>query len=98
VQKPGRYDWFPGMTVVDVIQAAGGFTSTNHWVWIERTEGGCLHRIAFNADTIPYGLKKPFLLQDGDMVSVPKNVIIERPNTARACVKTPDLKLVNDPK
>ena len=26
VQNPGRYEWFPGMTVVDAINDAGGFT------------------------------------------------------------------------
>ena len=75
VQKPGRYDWFPGMTVVDAIQAAGGFTSTNHLAWITRIEGGHSSRVIFHADTFPYGVKKPPLLKDGDMVSVPKRIM-----------------------
>lgn len=86
VQKPGRYDWFHGMTVVDAVQAAGGFTSTNHWVGIERIEDGHLHRIAFNPDTFPHDMKMPpmLMLNDGDMVSVPAVSVpmIEWPNTA----------------
>ena len=86
VQKPGRYDWFQGMTVFDAVQAGGGFTSTNHWVGIERIEDGHFHRIAFNPDTFPFGMKMPLMLMliDGDMLSVPAVSVpmIERPNTA----------------
>jgi len=75
VQNPGRYDWLQGMTVVDAIQAAGGFTSTNHLVWIERIEGGHSSRIVFHSDTFPYGVRKPPMLKDGDLVSVPKRIL-----------------------
>jgi polysaccharide export outer membrane protein len=76
VQKPGRYDWFPGMTVVDAIQAAGGFEdSTGHLAFIMRIEGGYNIRINFDADKFPYGVKQPPLLKDGDTVSVPRRII-----------------------
>jgi len=75
VKKPGHYDWFSGMTVIDAIQAAGGFTSTNQLVWIQRVESGHSSRIAFHADTFPYGAKKPPLLKDGDLVSVPEKIL-----------------------
>ncbi len=39
VQKPGRYDWFSGMTVVDAITAAGGLKQSNgHYTRITRNE------------------------------------------------------------
>ena len=76
VQKPGRYDWFPGMTVVDAIEAAGGLKdSTGHLIWITRIVDGHTIRITFHADTFSYGVKKPPLLKDGDMVSVPKKIV-----------------------
>jgi hypothetical protein len=75
VQKPGRYDWFPGMTVVDAIQVAGGFTdSKGHLALILRIVDGHTIRIKFNADTFPYGAEKPPSLEDGDTVSVPKRI------------------------
>jgi len=75
VQKPGRYDWFQGMTVVDAITVAGGLKqSASHRIEIIRDDS----RVIFHADTFPYGVKKPPLLKAGDFISVPS----ERPGTA----------------
>jgi protein involved in polysaccharide export with SLBB domain len=77
VQKPGRYDWFPGMTVVDAINAAGGLKhSAGHRIVILHSDGS---RIIYHGDTFPYGEKKPPLLKADDIVSVP----IERPNQSQ---------------
>jgi len=76
VQKPGSYAWFPGMTIVDAIQAAGGFAnSTNHLVWIMRVENGHQNRVKFNADTFLYGVEKAPSLEDGDVISVPNRIL-----------------------
>jgi protein involved in polysaccharide export with SLBB domain len=73
VKKPGQYEWFPGMTVVDAISAAGGFTdSTEHIAVITHSDGT---REKFNADTFPYATKKPPLLKAGDVISVPKRTV-----------------------
>lgn len=81
VQKPGRYDWFSGMTVVDAITAAGGLKdSAGHLIWITRIEGSRMVRIIFHGDTFPYGIRKPPLLKEGDTVQVLKK--LERPNVA----------------
>jgi hypothetical protein len=87
VQKPGPYDWFQGMTVVDAVQAAGGFTSTNHSVEIERIEDGhgIFHHIIFNPDTFPHDMKMPpmLMLNDSDIISVPSVLpMIELPDIA----------------
>jgi protein involved in polysaccharide export with SLBB domain len=69
VQKPGRYDWVPGMTVVDAIAVAGGLKqSAGHRIRISHDDGSL---IIFHSDTFPYGVKKPPLLKAGDSVSIP---------------------------
>ena len=76
VQKPGRYDWFSNMTVVDAIEAAGGFTNpTNHLVRITRTESGHQNRIIFDADKSLHGLDKAPSLKEGDVISVPGKIL-----------------------
>ena len=85
VQKPGRYDWFQGMTVVDAITTAGGLKQSNgHYTRITRTDGTA---IMFHADTFPYGVSKPPLLKAGDTVEVRKK--LERPKTAEPIATTP---------
>ena len=74
VQKPGRYDWFSGMTVVDAINAAGGLSrSASHRILIVRADGS---RIVFHMDSNPNDVKKAPALYAGDVVSVRR----ERPN------------------
>jgi hypothetical protein len=73
VKNPGRYEWFPGMTVVDALNAAGGFADpTNHIAWILHADGT---RVKFNVDTFPFGKEKPPFLNAGDVVSVPKRIL-----------------------
>lgn len=72
VIKPGRYDWFPGMTVVDAINAAGGFTdSAGHHILILHSDGS---RESFNWDTFAFGADKPPVLRADDNISVPKRI------------------------
>ncbi len=76
VEKPGRHDWFPGMTVMDAIQAAGGIKGSNsHMVRINRIADGHTIRITFQADKFSYGVKKPPLLKEGDIVSAAEKVV-----------------------
>lgn len=71
VHKPGRYDWFAGMTVVDAIDAAGGFTdSAARRFKIFHIDGGA---VSVDRDTV-YVTNKPPILKAGDMISVPKRI------------------------
>ena len=82
VQKPGRYAWFPGMTVVDALNAAGGLhRSTGHLVLITHCDNS---RILFHGDTFPYSTMKPLLVNAGDAISVQA----ERPSPAPAVAQS----------
>lgn len=83
VQKPGRYDWFPGMAVVDVINAAGGLKqSASHRIRIIRKDG---YRSIFNADTFPYGQKTLPVPGAGYYIEMPSN----QPTNGMTPVKPP---------
>ena len=66
VRVTGRYNWIDGMTVVDAIQAAGGFTDkAGRRVRISRVNG--ISEIYDRDDS-----RKPPLLKAGDRIYVPK--------------------------
>lgn len=66
VRVTGRYNWIDGMTVIDAIQAAGGFTDkAGRRVRISRVNG--ISEIYDRDDS-----RKPTLLKAGDRIYVPK--------------------------
>jgi len=70
VQKPGGYDWFKGMTVLDAIKAAGGLTDLSVSVvgiTITHADGTQAH-YTFGPDDD--AAKKLVSLNDGDTVYV----------------------------
>jgi protein involved in polysaccharide export with SLBB domain len=68
VHKPGRYDWTKGMTVIDAIHAAGGFTDpATRKVRIVHFDGAS--EIYTRDDT-----NVPPILRAGDRISVPRRV------------------------
>jgi protein involved in polysaccharide export with SLBB domain len=72
VQKPGRYDWFKGMTLLDVIKAAGGLSdpsvSTVRVAITHADHTQVIYPFSPGADAS----KKLPLLQVGDTVYVAK--------------------------
>ncbi|HXC98795.1 MAG TPA: SLBB domain-containing protein [Verrucomicrobiae bacterium] len=74
VQKPGRYDWFKGMTVLGAIQAAGGLidrsAATVRVTITHADQAQVVYAVGPGADTA----KKPPVLQAGDRVFVPKKI------------------------
>ena len=68
VHKPGRYDWTKSMTLIDAIQAAGGFTdSAGRRVTIFHFDGA---REFYTRG----GTNAPPILKAGDRISVPKRL------------------------
>ena len=68
VHKSGRYDWMKGMTLIDAIQAAGGFTdSAGRRVRISHFDGA-------GEFYIRGGTNAPPILKAGDRISVPKRL------------------------
>lgn len=66
VRHPGRYDWCEGMTVLEAISAAGGFTdSAGRRVSIVHTNG-------LSEFYTRSGTNTPPILRPRDRVSVPK--------------------------
>jgi protein involved in polysaccharide export with SLBB domain len=63
VLHPGQYGWTNGMTVVDGIKMAGGFTGGAGGIMVQHVDGEHEH---FNR----YGTNKPPLLKAGDKVVV----------------------------
>jgi hypothetical protein len=70
VQKPGRYDWFKGMTLLDAIKAAGGLTDSS----VPTIKFAITHadgtRVVYFFHPGTDTANKPPLLQIGDMVNV----------------------------
>jgi protein involved in polysaccharide export with SLBB domain len=72
VRAPGRYGWTNGMTVLDGINAAGGFTdSAGRRIKIVHIDGGA---DSFDRD-IHDITNKPPMLKAGDSISVPKRIL-----------------------
>jgi protein involved in polysaccharide export with SLBB domain len=77
VASPGSYPFTPGMTVMQAISQAGGFTALgnrNSTTITRRADDGDLSRYQVPAGNIQKGTAEDFRLQPGDMVFVPERV------------------------
>lgn len=76
VSKPGSYAMQPGMTVIQAISQAGGFTAlaNRNSTTVTRRVGGKLVRYEVPAGDIQEGTAQDFRLQNGDIVYVPERV------------------------
>ena len=71
VCAPGRYNWTNGMTVLDGINVAGGFTdSAEHWIKIVHIDGVVE---SYDRSILDITNKPPWL-RAGDEVAVPKRI------------------------
>jgi len=72
VKKPGPVDYFPRMTVVDAIAAAGGFTpiASKNNVTLRREVDGDIHRSVVKVDDISGGRSANIVLAPGDVIVV----------------------------
>ena len=76
VARPGTFQFTAGMTVVQAISQAGGFTpmaSTNNVVVTRRDEGQ-IRRYVVPVEEITEGQRDDFLLQTGDTIYVQERV------------------------
>ncbi len=75
VKQPGPYLFKGGMTVLQAITSAGGFTkiASQHKVRVVRTHGKEREIIRVNAGDIMNGNKEDIVLQPGDTVVVPES-------------------------
>jgi polysaccharide export outer membrane protein len=77
VNKPGTFQYQPGMTVIDAIALAGGLADTalaNQAV-LTRSQGGLDQRYEIPIQAIGEGKVPNFPLQPGDSLFVPKSII-----------------------
>ena len=75
VQKPGRYHWYAGMTVVDAIDAAGGFSdAAGRKIKIQRIDGGVNRAYLVDRDKLYISIQPP-VLKPYDLISVPEKVL-----------------------
>jgi hypothetical protein len=72
VQKPNRYDWFKGMTVLDAIQAAGGLSDPSVTTVRVRITHADHTQVIYPFSPQADPAKKSPLLQVGDTVYVAK--------------------------
>lgn len=72
VQKPGTFPYEDGMSVIQAITLAGGFTklAAKNSVLVTRTTDGQEQRVKLAVDDIGAGKKENFYLQPGDIVYV----------------------------
>jgi protein involved in polysaccharide export with SLBB domain len=76
VQRPGSLPYDEGMTVVQAIAAAGGFTplAARNDTQVTRKDEGRDRRIRVPVDEIQQGLREDFPLKPGDLVFVPERL------------------------
>jgi polysaccharide export outer membrane protein len=76
VQKPGTFPYEEGMTIVQAITLAGGFTKLGsaNSTHVARTEEGQQRKIRVPVKDITEGREKNFALQPGDIVFVPESL------------------------
>jgi len=74
VGKPGTLDVTVGMTIVDAISQAGGFTplAKKNEVSVTRVEGNEKRRYTVPVEAIAENKAKMFMVQPGDVVFVPQ--------------------------
>lgn len=75
VTRAGAYPMLPGMTVLQALSTAGGFTQFAHTksVYVLRSDNGSQHRFSFNYKNVVSG-KRPgenIVLKPGDQIVVP---------------------------
>lgn len=75
VARAGAYPMVPGMTVLQVLSTAGGFTpfANTKNIYVLRTQNGAQHKFAFNYKNVVSG-KQPeenIALKPGDTIVVP---------------------------
>jgi protein involved in polysaccharide export with SLBB domain len=76
VQKPGSFPVIPGLSVVQAISLAGGFTplASGNGTIVTRQVGTKLERYRVAVKSVTEGREKDFVLQAGDIVFVPERI------------------------
>jgi polysaccharide export outer membrane protein len=76
VQKPGTFPFEDGMSVVQAVTVAGGFTKTaaQNTTSVTRRVGGTETKIKVNVQDIALGKAPNFTLEPGDIVYVPESL------------------------
>jgi polysaccharide export outer membrane protein len=76
VQKPGTFPFEDGMSVVQAVTVAGGFTKTaaQNSTSVTRRVGGTETKIKVNVQDIALGKAPNFTLEPGDIVYVPESL------------------------
>ena len=76
VQKPGTFPFEDGMSVVQAVTLAGGFTKTaaQNSTSVTRRVGGTETKIKVNVQDIALGKAPNFTLEPGDIVYVPESL------------------------
>ena len=76
VQKPGTFPLAPGMTLLQALSMAGGFTSIaqKSRVNLSRLEDGKAETVAINVENIYGGQDEDIFLQSGDRIYVHERV------------------------
>ena len=77
VQKPSNYSFVPGMTLVQLVSEAGGFTpvaNPSHVRITRQTENGGKRIMEFSIPAIIDGKINDVKLENGDLVYVPESV------------------------
>ena len=77
VQKPGSISWNDGLTLVDAVSQAGGFTSladSKNVILTRQLADGKSKTVVVNADAITDGKQQDIPLQAGDTIKVDARV------------------------
>lgn len=76
VQQPGSFPLSPGMTLLQALSMAGGFTSIaqKSRVNLARSTNGESRTVTVNADAITNGSEQDIVLQSGDRIYVQERI------------------------
>jgi polysaccharide export outer membrane protein len=76
VQKPGSFPLSPGMTLLQVVSMAGGFTAIaqKSRVNLSRMKDGKAHTVVIDVEKIYEGTSEDIFLQSGDRIYVHERV------------------------
>lgn len=76
VQKPGSFPLSPGMTLLQVVSMAGGFTSIAQQsrVNLSRMKDGKAHTVVIDVEAIYEGTSEDIFLQSGDRIYVHERI------------------------
>jgi polysaccharide export outer membrane protein len=76
VQKPGSFPLSPGMTLLQIVSMAGGFTSIaqKSRVNLSRMKEGKAHTVVIDVEAIYEGTAEDIFLQSGDRIYVHERV------------------------